>query len=1063
MPLIPTYRSQVGANELRSSNVLPNARASADDFGAGIGRALQQVAAGVDDISVGLARYRKSRQQETVANAVAQADFTPQELDIRNKVPADGTGYREQVVSAFASYVDTEADKIEDPEARKEFKLRMMSQLPSVSSRSAQYEFGVAAQFSKQQADTSIDTLRNKIMQDPTMYDMYVAQGEQVIDAQDSISPTLRDGMKLTWRQNSANARFTGMLEQAKSVADIDAISRELTNIGPSAAGSDTASAGKDWSKQFDPQQYAQLVNTIGAARKAFVTKADTDARAALDTVEARAQDLTLIPPDEMATVQSVVKQSANPITIARMARIVRDQGIIRETHTLPPAEIRARINAVNGNPGVAYPGMPPRVSSAINEATQRFDVSAGYLGGTANFEYGKYLKVKPRGDVKFRPEVTNANADLRNVRSDVVDAATVAGQMLGAPVRVVGSTKDSFDVSTAGMASAEKGRLVGALVDAGFTGIGEFDGYVRADFRNAVPASFGAKDGKVWGGWTYLSPDVVSALKDRGYAPGLSSEQVKRAGPPATDEVDYGRGTDVMIKGKPTSSAVGVMQFTNKTFVGVMRTPGVAERIGVNVAGMSDAQLLQLRADPRISIMAGAALAEQNKQALTKALGRPVSDAEVYMAHFLGSAGAVSLIKGVESQPEQSATMLLPDAARANPSMFRRDRQVLTAQELYNRIANQFSTEPSRVMHGDNETRQRVLDNAEKQVKSDPMAYAQSTGVFAVTPLNADEGFAQRGKDMRSVADYYSIPVTDMKPFTEDEANALVKQMKDGGVDDTLKVMTAIQAMGGEASRAALKQLDAKDSVFAFAAGLQFERGQSSVASDIVRGRDRIEKNPSIKDEVGADPREISDAFVKATGGSLQDADPRQRQAIQDAAMAHYVETYVARNTSKGFNQEAFTASVQAVMGGVQNAPALGSVNGETTVLPAGVTGDDVEKAFTRMTVDDWTRMGAQKLPPRYVTGDIMDPADIADEAKLRAIGGGQYKVMLSDGSFAVTGRLAQNGRMEAYIFAPNAKDIQSVASRPTAAVAAPTVPPGPEDYRLPELPAETLRKRKP
>jgi hypothetical protein len=115
-----------------------------------------------------------------------------------------------------------------------------------------------------------------------------------------------------------------------------------------------------------------------------------------------------------------------------------------------------------------------------------------------------------------------------------------------------------------------------------------------------------------------------------------------------------------------------------------------------------------------------------------------------------------------------------------------------------------------------------------------------------------------------------------------------------------------------------------------------------------------------------------------------------------------------------------------------VQGAPAIDTVNGQPTVLPPGVTGQQMEQAFSRMTVDDWTRLSEQKMPPRYVTGEVMSPEDLADEAVLRAIGGGKYRVMLSDGSYAVTGQLGQNGRMEAYVFTPDPNEIKRIATRP-------------------------------
>lgn len=1060
MARIPIVTATEDARVGRTNNFTPNTRASGEAFGAGIGRALGAVASGLDSVASGIDAYAQRKRQETVANQVAQSDFTSRELAIRNEVPASGEGYHQRVTEEYDAYVDQQAEAIEDDVARAEYKNRMRALKPSISSRSAQYEFTLQAEHSKAQADASLTTLNNKIMSDPTMYDNYVQQGLDVIDTRPNVTAALKEGMKQEWRQNSAKNRFMGMLEKVTTVEQVDAIAAELTGEGAAATGPDERP--KDWTKEFKPEDYGRMVNLIGSTRQGIVTKADADARAALDTLEARAADVTtLIPNEELAAIQGVVKQSQNPVTLARMARIMSDQNIIRESRNAPPSELRARINATNGNPGLAYPNVPPRVSNAINTAAERFGVSASYLGGMVTREYGQYLGGRrASGKPEYAPRAVHGNVDLRNVRSDVADAAAVAGELFGQPLNITSGyrsqarqdairasgnpnrvtvAKDSnhthgtgLDISTADMAPADKGRLVGALVDAGFTGIGEYDTHIHADFRGAVPASFGDRGGKVWGGWTHLSPEVAQALKQRGFAAGLSADQIRRAAPVAyADDIDYGKGTQLTKDdGRPASSAVGVAQFTSGTFLEIMKMPGVAERIGVKLDGMSDEQILELRKDPDVSIMAAAALASHRKRTVEQTIGRKVSDAEVYMSHVLGAGGAITLLKSMDQRPDANAAAILPQAAASNRPLFYRNGKPMSVREVYGRFVRDFSAEPTRVAHANNETRQRFLQHAEKRLAEDPVAFAQETGTFNVTPIDAADGFATRGQEARAIADYYSIPAGEIKPFTEDEANSLKKAMVEGGVDDVLQIMSAVEAMGGDVARAALKQLDQKDSVYAYAAGLQFERGQAAVAGDIVRGQKRIEENPAIKDSIGVEQQDLYNAFVQATGGALFEATPSQRQAIQDAAVAHYVETVVARGRATSFDQDLFDASVQAVLGGTRDGKVVDYVNGELTVLPHGLDADTLETAMRNMTIVDWSEMSLTGMPPRYVDGELLDPGDLADEAKLRAIGNGQYKVQLDDGQYAVTGAV-QGGRMEAFVFTPDPDKLRKISTR--------------------------------
>jgi hypothetical protein len=306
-------------------------------------------------------------------------------------------------------------------------------------------------------------------------------------------------------------------------------------------------------------------------------------------------------------------------------------------------------------------------------------------------------------------------------------------------------------------------------------------------------------------------------------------------------------------------------------------------------------------------------------------------------------------------------------------------------------------------------------------------MGFAAGVGNTMLSDIMTPEGMAQRGREARSVADYYSIPQGDMKPFTPDEASALSKQLQEGTADEVLAVLQQVQNMGGGMAQAAMKQLGQTDPTYAYAGGLALKAGAQDTASDIVRGQKRIDENPDIMKGVGASDTELANAFTTATGNALFDVAPAQRQSIFNAAIAHYVETAVARGQST-FDQDMFAASVDKVLGGRGDSPAIGVVNGEKTTLPPGVSGELIEEAFGVMEVQDWTALSETRTPPRYVDGTIADPRDLQDEATLRAVGGGRYKVALDDGTFLVTGNPAANGRMEAFILVPTKEGIDRV-----------------------------------
>lgn len=929
MARIPTVTTQIASRSGRTTQGVPSPQASPEAFGAGIGRGLQAMGAGLQDVATGLHVREEKRRQEEVANAVAQADFTRRELELRNRVGPDAAGYQEAVLDEYDQWVDEQAQGIEDDRARAEFTRRMQASRPGLSSRAAQYELGTAAEYSSEQANRSLTALDNRIRLQPDMYDELVSQGIDVINTRDNVPANVRAGMAERWRQNSAMARFEGMLEGANSVEDIDRIDGELR-------GEDSR-----WLTELAPNDLDRLLGTMSTARRAIRTQTDVQARAAIDSLEARASDPTiLIPQDELRAAQQLVAASENPVTVARMARIVRDQQLVREYRQSTPAEMRA------GGRDRAALGMLPQNRAALGGAGRSFGLSLEYMtrvAGTGSGDIGVYADA-----------ITSIES---GGRYDAIGPTTPRGQRAYGRYQVMDFNIGPWTQRWLGRTMTPQEFLADPdAQDMVFAG--QFGSYVE-QYGNPVTAA------RAWFGFGESDGYTSGAEYERRFAAYVEQHSG-----------GVGNGID--------------QDFIDRA----LATPGVRQRLAGDET-------------PERVVAAYAAVA---RETMSQVLNREVSDEELYMAHRFGVEEATQIVRGYEEGDAEAVeryTEATREYAEAGP------RGGVTASQ-----------------YARQETLDRMAADARRRLAADPMTYAGQTGTFTISPLDGPGGFAARGDEARRVADYYRIPLDQMRPFTEDEAAAFTQQFANGSADDILEVLTAVQQMGGRVARAAMNQLDDVNDVYAYAGGLQLETGQGAVAADVVRGQRRLEENPDIRNQIGATERDISDAFMSATGGALMDAAPGQRQAIADAALAHYVETQVARGRAGRFNNDAFTASVQAVLGGRQGAPAVDEVNGELTVLPPGVTGREVEQAFNNMSVTDWAEMSEQGLPPRYVTGDVADPDDIADEARLRAIGGGRYRVMLSDGSYLVTGRPGQNGRLEAFIFTPTAERLQEVNS---------------------------------
>ena len=140
-------------------------------------------------------------------------------------------------------------------------------------------------------------------------------------------------------------------------------------------------------------------------------------------------------------------------------------------------------------------------------------------------------------------------------------------------------------------------------------------------------------------------------------------------------------------------SSATGLYQFVSSTWLDTVERHGAEHGLDWAQAAItrsggratvSDpaarAQIMALRSDPETSALMAAELARDNAGDLTAFLGRAPGNDELYLAHFLGSAGAQTFLGALYRDPTASAAVLLPSAAVANPEIFRdgtRDRSL--------------------------------------------------------------------------------------------------------------------------------------------------------------------------------------------------------------------------------------------------------------------------------------------------------------------------------------------------------------------------------------------------
>lgn len=129
-----------------------------------------------------------------------------------------------------------------------------------------------------------------------------------------------------------------------------------------------------------------------------------------------------------------------------------------------------------------------------------------------------------------------------------------------------------------------------------------------------------------------------------------------------------------------PNSSAIGLYQFTDGTWAGLMKSN---PELGLTADG---------RTDPVQQQKAMQAFTGQNAKIL-QSQGIQPNDANLYMTHFLGAQGGPAFIKGLQSNPNAPATAYVdPRSVAANRSVFfNQDGTPRTAGEVYTAMTQRF------------------------------------------------------------------------------------------------------------------------------------------------------------------------------------------------------------------------------------------------------------------------------------------------------------------------------------------------------------------------------------
>ena len=190
------------------------------------------------------------------------------------------------------------------------------------------------------------------------------------------------------------------------------------------------------------------------------------------------------------------------------------------------------------------------------------------------------------------------------------------------------------------------------------------------------------------------LSAAVESAVRSAATATGVDFDFLMKT---ARRESGYNPNAQA-----GTSSAAGLFQFVEQTWLGTLKRHGAAHgyaRYAQLIQEAGDGRftvpgseahrtVMDLRYDPQASAVMAGELASDHAAYLRGRTGREPTGGELYAAHFLGPQGSAKLISASLSTPSASAAALFPDAAAANHNVFYRNGAALTVAQVYGELS---------------------------------------------------------------------------------------------------------------------------------------------------------------------------------------------------------------------------------------------------------------------------------------------------------------------------------------------------------------------------------------
>lgn len=241
------------------------------------------------------------------------------------------------------------------------------------------------------------------------------------------------------------------------------------------------------------------------------------------------------------------------------------------------------------------------------------------------------------------------------------------------------------------------------------------------------------------------LQQRVTSAIADASARTGVAFDYLMDQA-----QLESGMRPDARAQ---TSSATGLYQFTNQTWLSTVKRHGPAHGLDWASGAIAQkrdgsfavadptvrSQILELRTHPETAAVMAAELASDNGDYLQSRISGSPEAVDLYLAHFLGAKGAGDFLDAMQADPNQAAAPLFPAAAAANRNIFyRSDGRAKSLNDIRNGFAAKMAAVPSSGRQVAYTTQQRFATTTTRHV---PLAMAN----IEEMPRGLDLQFAQK------------------------------------------------------------------------------------------------------------------------------------------------------------------------------------------------------------------------------------------------------------------------------------------------------------------------------